>query len=251
MRRALDHTAERSAIIFSLLASFCSRRLGSGTGLARARLLLEHSLDDTDSDRLSHVSDSKTTERRVFSERLDAHRLRRDQTNHGSVTRLNILGQLLELLAGSTIDLGQDFGELACNVGSVAVQHGCVAVVDLAGVVEHDNLGVERLALECRVVLGVGRDEASSDILDGNVLNVEANIVSGNSLRERFVVHFHRLDFSGHTGRGKDDDHARLEDTRFNTTDGHCADTANLVNVLKREAQRLLAGALGGSKVVK
>ena len=43
-------------------------------------------------------------------------------------------------LAGAAVDLDQDLRELAGNVGGVAVQHGRVAVADLAGVVHHDNL---------------------------------------------------------------------------------------------------------------
>lgn len=37
-----------------------------------------------------------------------------------------------------------------------------------------------------------------------------------------------------------------LQDTSFHTSDGHCADTTNLVHVLQGKAQGLVAWALGG-----
>ena len=55
--------------------------------------------------------------------------------------------------------------ELACDVGRVAVQHGCVAVRNVL-VVHHDDLGLEGLRVEARVVLRVGGDVAAANILD-------------------------------------------------------------------------------------
>ena len=56
----------------------------------------------------------------------------------GSVSILQELGGCLELLARTAVDLGGDLRELAGNVGCVAVEHGSIAVANLAGVV-HDN----------------------------------------------------------------------------------------------------------------
>ena len=78
---------------------------------------------------------------------------------------------------------------LAGNVSGVTVEHGAVAVRNLAGVVEDDSLGGEVLDTGCRLVLGIGGDVSSLDVLDGDVLDVEANVVAGHGLGQRFVVH--------------------------------------------------------------
>ena len=57
-------------------------------------------------------------------------------------------------------------------MGGVAVKNGGVAGTDLTGVVEDDDLGVEGRSLLGGVVLGVGRDVATADILDGDVPNI-------------------------------------------------------------------------------
>ena len=51
---------------------FLGGLLGSLGDLAGTLVSLDDGLDDTDSDGLTHVTDSETTERRVFSEGLNA-----------------------------------------------------------------------------------------------------------------------------------------------------------------------------------
>ena len=48
--------------------------------------------------------------------------------------------------------------------------------------VQHDDLGGEVGHTGGRLVLGVGGDVASLDVLDRHVLDVEANVVAGDSL---------------------------------------------------------------------
>jgi hypothetical protein len=48
------------------------------------------------------------------------------------------------------------------------------------------------------------------------------------------------LDFSGDVGRGESDNHTSLDDTGFNTSDGYCSNTANLVDILKRKTEGLV-----------
>lgn len=55
-------------------------------------------------------------------------------------TVLDELGCSLQLLSGTTVNLGLDLSELNGNVGSVAIQHWGVTVADLAGVVHDDDL---------------------------------------------------------------------------------------------------------------
>ncbi|KAI3487685.1 hypothetical protein L1887_48291 [Cichorium endivia] len=84
----------------------------------------------------------------------------------------------------------------AGNVGGCGQSRtGGVAVADLAGVVHDDDLGEEGGGLH-----GVGsffeseQDVAAADVLDGDVLDVEADVVAGETLGEDLVVHLDRLD---------------------------------------------------------
>jgi len=98
--------------------------LGSLGDLATRLLGLINTLDDTDSDGLPHVTDGEATKRRVFGVGLNAHRLGWDELDHGGITGLDGLGACLSDRTRSTIDLGLELGELACNVGGVAIQDG-------------------------------------------------------------------------------------------------------------------------------
>jgi len=214
--------------------------LGSGLGGGSGDFLLLDGLDDTDGDGLSHVTNGETAERGEVGESLNAHGLGWVQLNDASVTRLDELGVGFHGLTSTTIDLFLDLVELAGNVSGVAIQDWRVTVANLSRVVEHDDLGGEVGAASGWVVLGVGGDVSTLDVLDRDVLDVEANVVSGHSLGERLVVHFNRLDLSGKVGWGEGDDHAGLDDTSFNSADGHCSNTSNLVDVLEGKSEGLV-----------
>jgi len=111
---------------------FLSIGLGSSLGLLDLGGLLLDGLDDTDSDSLSHVTDGEATQWSVVSELLDAHGLGWNQFDDGSLLRLDELGEVLNLLTGTTVDLLQQLLELAGNVSGVAVEDWCVAVADLS-----------------------------------------------------------------------------------------------------------------------
>lgn len=223
---------------------FLGRLLGSLGDLA-GLVGLDNGLDDTDSNGLTHVTDSETTKRRVVSEGLNTHGLGGHHLDDGSVTRLDELGVALGGLAGTAVNLLEELRELASNVGSVAVEDWCVTGTDLTRVVEDDDLGVEGLGTLGGVGLGVTSNVTTTDLLDGDVLDVEADVVTGNTLDKLLVVHLDGLDFSGHTSGGEGDDHTGLDDTGLDTTDGHRANTANLVNVLKGQTEGLVGGTRG------
>ena len=121
----------------------------------------------------------------------------------------------------NSIYLFLDFVKFASNVSGVAIQDGGVAVANLSRVVQDDDLSSEILSSKSWLVLGVGSDVATLDVLDRDVLDVESNVVSGDSLSEGFVMHLNGLNLSGQVVRSKGDDHAGLDDTSFDTTDGH------------------------------
>ena len=213
--------------------------------LATSLLGLGNALDDTDSDGLTHVTDGKTTKRRIVGECLNAHGLAGNHLDDGSITRLDELGVVLHRLAGTTIDLLEELGELAGNVGSVAIQDGSVPGTDLTRVVEDDDLGVEGFSSLRWVVLGVTADVATTNLLDGDVLDVESNVVTWDTLAELFVVHLDGLDFSGYVGGSESYDHAGFDDTGLDTTDGHRANTGDLVDILKGKTEGLVGGTAG------
>lgn len=220
--------------------------LDGGLGDLASLVGLDDRLDDTDGDGLTHVTDSETTERRVVSEGLNAHGLGGHHLDDGSITRLDELGAVLNRLAGTAVDLLKELGELASNVGSVAIEDWCVTGTDLTGVVKDDDLGVEGLGTLGGVILRVTGNVATTDLLDRDVLDVEADVVTRDTLDKLLVVHLHGLDFSGHTSGGEGDDHAGLDDTSLDTADGNRANTANLVHILEGKAERLVGRTAGG-----
>jgi hypothetical protein len=136
-------------------------------------------------------------------------------------------------------------------VSGVAIENGCITVVDLTRVLHDDNLSSEVSSLLRRIVLGITANVTTTDILDGNVLDVETDVITRDSLSELLVVHLDGLDLSSHTARSERDNLVGLEDTSLHTTDGHCADTTDLVNILKRDTEWLINGTDGLSEVIK
>merc|ERR1719371_35291 len=149
------------------------------------------------------------------------------------------------------VNLLQDLSELAGNVGGVAIKHWRVAVGDLSGVVEHDHLGGEVRDTAGGLVLGVGGDVASLDVLHGDVLDVEANVVAGDGLGQGLVVHLNGLDLSGEGNGGEGDDHAGLDHSSLDTAHGHCANASNFVDILEGQPEGLVGGPAGGDDRVE
>merc|ERR1739844_12036 len=117
--------------------------------------------------------------------------------------------------------------------------------------VEDDDLGDEHVSVSAWVILRVGSDVASLDILDGEILDVEADVVTWEGLLDLLVMHLDGLDLSGGVHGAKGDDHASLDGTGLDTTDGHCSNTANLVHILEGKTERLVNGSLGWAEGVK
>jgi len=224
--------------------------LGGLGGLAEL-LLLGDFLDDTDGDGLAHITDSEATERGVGGESLDDHGLGGHELNHSGILGLDVSGGVLSDGTGTLVDLGADLLELAGNMASMAIKDGSVSVHDLSGMVEDNNLSDEHLGVGGGVVLGVGSDVTSLDILDGQVLDVETNVVSWGSLLDLLVMHLDGLDLGDGVHGSESDDHAGLEETSLDTTDGHCSDTTNLVDILEGKTEGLVDGSLGGTEVVE
>jgi len=214
--------------------------LDGGLGDLAGLVNLDDRLDDTDGNGLTHVTDGKTTKWWVVGKGLDAHWLGWNHLDNGCVTRLDKLWRSFDGLASTTINLLEKLRKLASNVGSVAIEDWSVTSTNLTRVVEDNDLSIERLGTLWWIVLGVTANVATTNFLDRDVLDVEANIVTWKTFDELFVVHFDGLDFSGDTSWGEGDDHTGLDGTSLDTTDWHCSDTTNLVHVLEWETERLV-----------
>merc|ERR1719232_1239223 len=109
--------------------------------------------------------------------------------------------------------------------------------------IEDNNLGSEVRDSRCWLVLGVRGHVSSLDVLHGDVLDVEANVVSGDGLGKRLVVHLDGFDLGGQHVGGEGDDHAGLDDAGFNPAHGHCSNTTNFVDILEGKSERLVSGS--------
>jgi len=208
-------------------------------------------LDDTDGNSLLHVTDSESTERGVLGEDFDDHRFLGDEFNHSGITGLNVVGLFFHNLTGTFVDLGTDLGELTGDMGGVAIEDGGISVSDLTGVVHDDNLGAEHSGISAGVFLGVRADISSLDVSDGQVLDVETNIVTGSGLIDGLVMHLDGFDLSGDVHGAESGNDTLLEDTGLNATDGYCTDTGNLVDILEGESESLVGGSVGGVKGIE
>ena len=122
---------------------------------------------------------------------------------------------------------------LASNVSCVAIQDRAIPIGNLSGVIQDDDLSSEVSNSSGWLVLGIGGNISSLDVLDGDVLNIESNVISGGSLGKRLVVHLHGLDLSCKLVGGEGDDLSGLDNTSLDTAHWNCSNTSNFVNILR------------------
>lgn len=94
------------------------------------------------------------------------------------------------------------------------------------------HLGSEVFCSHRRVVLAVASHVSTTDLLDGHVLDVEADVITGEGLGKRLVVHLYRLDLSGQVGGSESDDHAGLQDTGLNAANWDSSNTWGKKDIL-------------------
>merc|ERR1719502_1188548 len=201
--------------------------------------LLDGFLNDTDSDGLLHVSDSESTKWWELGESLDDHHLGWSHLDDSGITRLDVFWELFSDLTGSLVHLVLNFGELASNMASVAIEDRSVTVHDLTWMVHDDNLSLEVVGVLGWGVLGIGGDVTSLDVGNGETLDVESNVVSRDGLGDGLVMHLDGLAVGGGSDWAEGDGHVWLDDTSLNSSDWDCSDTGDLVDVLERESQWL------------
>ena len=186
-----------------------------------------------------HVSDGESSEWWELCESFDNHWLGWDHLNNGGVLGLDGFWEFFGGLTGSLVHLGEDFSELAGNMGGMAIEDWGISVHDLTWMVHDDNLSVERLGILSWLSLGVGGDVTSLDVSDGESLNVESNVVSWDGFSDLLVMHLDGLAFGGDSHWSEAEGHSWLDDTGLDSTDWHCTDTGNLVDILEWESEWL------------
>ncbi|KAJ9672657.1 hypothetical protein PVL29_026040 [Vitis rotundifolia] len=77
-----------------------------------------------------------------------------------------------------------------------AIQSRGIAISDLSRVVRDDGLGGEVGCILGSVILRIGGNKPTLEIIHSNVFHVETEIVTRQSLWERLMVHLNKLDFS-------------------------------------------------------
>lgn len=87
------------------------------------------------------------------------------------------------------------------------------------------HLTVEGRDAARRIDLAVTRHAPSLDVSNGDVFDVEANVVAGQSFLQWLVVHLHSFYLRAQILRGKGHHHAGLQDAGLHPTHWHCPDT--------------------------
>jgi len=115
----------------------------------------------------------------------------------------------------------------------------------LAALARDDDLRVESLRLHDLLVVVLAHHKAALEVLDRQVLDVEAHVHAGHGLLDLLVVHLHGLQRGAHV-RGREPHLGLgLQDAGLHAAYRDRADAADFVDVLDGHAQRLVEGALG------
>lgn len=107
--------------------------------------------------RLTHIANSETSQGREFLERLNAQRLRWDEDDNCSVSRLDGLGILLGSFSGTTIAFLFDLREFAGNMRSMAIEYWRVTVGNLAWMVQYNDLRENEKKIVCQTLIIIKR----------------------------------------------------------------------------------------------
>ena len=186
---------------------------------------------------MSHISDGESSKRSVLGKWFDAHWLGWQHLDDGGITGFDLWWIIFNLLSGSSIDFLDHLVESASDMGGMAIQDWGVTFLDFTRVVQDDDLGVEGFGLAGWVFLAVRAHVTSSDVFDGDVLDVKSDVVAWKTFWDLGVVHLDGFDFGGDVRRSEFNDHTGFDDTGFDSADWHSTNTTNFVDVLKWESE--------------
>jgi len=211
---------------------------GDGSGLAKH-------------DNGGTLHDGNAAETFALLEALNDERLARLEDDLSHLIGLQVRGVLGLGATGLLADLPVDLGDTAGRAASAHEGDGGVSDLQLSGVVQDLDGGSEGGASLQGVISLLDHDVTDArHVLLGQVLDVQANVVSGKSLGGRLVVHLNGEDLAearlGSGVSGEEDALVTGADlTLLDTAGDHISDTLNLVDTRDGHAQRLLDRALG------
>ncbi|XP_037662209.1 LOW QUALITY PROTEIN: uncharacterized protein LOC119511752 [Choloepus didactylus] len=200
---------------------------------------------------LSHILNTKTTQRRIIREALNTHGLARNHINDGSITRFQKFGAIFQLLTRMMINLLLQLSKLASNVSCVTIQHRCIASTDLAWMVQDNHLSSETSCFHWWIIFAVTSHIAMMNIFYRHVLDIEAHIVPRKSFTQSFMVHLNRLNFSCNVDWSKGDHHAWFENISLHSAYRDSTNTTNFVDILKRQMQGFVSWTSGWQDAIQ
>jgi len=156
-----------------------------------------------------------------------------------------VFGFSFEFFSGSSVDLGVDGFEFAGNMGGVAIEDGGISGLDLSWMVENDDLCEEVNGFSGWVVFLVSTDVSSFDVFDGNVFNVETDVVPWDGFGQLLVMHFDGFDLGFDVNWCESDIHTGFDDSGLDSSDGYGSDSSDLVDILQWESEGFVGWSLG------
>lgn len=115
--------------------------------LSTFHFFFRYIFDDTNSNCLLHVTNSKTTEWWIARILFDTHILGGLKGDQGSVTTFDCLWKFLCDFSRSLVALIFDLVKLASNMGRVTIQHWRITIVDLTRMIKDNDLDVEKSSI--------------------------------------------------------------------------------------------------------
>ena len=117
-------------------------------------------------------------------------------------------------------------------MSSVTINNGRVPVPYVV-VINDDNLGLKRVDLPRRVILAVPTNIPPVQQLDTDSLDVEADVVSGDSMRNLLVVHLYGLAVCADVDWCEIQTHVWHQHSCFYSSHWHCPYSTDFVHILK------------------
>src|SRR6266480_1972220 len=230
------------------------KREGSGSLLLRDCLLNlalnRHFTNDSCGNCRAHITQSKAAQLRKFFEGLENERPERRYLHYRRVAGLYRLWFFLGRLAGPGVDLRDDFCDGRGDLRRVRVEDGRVSRRDRGRMEDDYDLREELLRDRWRARRR-SQHRAAVEVGLRDAPEVEADVVPGLGLLHGRVVGLYRLYLSRQPLGHYYDRVAYLHLAGLHSSDWHRAYSCDRVDVLDRDAERLLDRLWGFGELVE
>merc|ERR1719464_1394294 len=207
--------------------------------------------DDAYSYRFTHIPNGKSSKRRIILESLHTHGLGWNHINNTCLTRFTRFWILLNNFTSSLVHESHKFIESASDVRRMTIENWSVTSHNFVRMIKYNDLSKEMISFCWRILLSITGNHTTSNLLQGNIFDIESNIVSWSSLFHCLMMHFNRFNFCCQHSRSESNIHSWFDDTSLNTSDRHSSNTTNLVNILKWKTERFVDRPFGWLNSIK